>query len=104
MPKTTSNQRARNFRAQASMRARILAGAAIPAPAQAEPVSQVAKASPECAAVCWPITSGMSKKHHIAVGSSTTACGSTTPAADGLQLSGVEQVDCLRCTRQLAKG
>ena len=99
MPKTTFNQRARKLRAHASMRrARTVADAGHAAPAPVLAPSQFAAAF---SSVSWPIKSGMSKKHHIAAGSSTTACGSTLPESDGLQYGSADLVDCLRCTRQL---
>lgn len=118
MPKTTFNQRARKLRAHASMRrARTVAGAGHAAPAELTaartlavdpvpapvlaPAAAPAPAAAAFSSVSWPIKSGMSKKHHIAAGSSTTACGSTLPESDGLQYGSADLVDCLRCTRQL---
>lgn len=114
MPKTTAAQRARNSRAFLSMRARRHAGAARIAshPLAATPpsISNMPKALPAAVdeddakflSVCWPIKSGMSKKHHAAAGASTTACGSAIPEVEGLQRGHVGAIDCLRCTRQTA--
>lgn len=110
MPKTTAAQRARNFRALSSMRARLSAGAACTGshPLNATPpsISDMPKALPVTTAdarflsVSWPIKTGMSKKHHAAAGASTTACGSTIPDVDGLERGHAGAFDCLRCARQ----
>lgn len=114
MPKTTAPQRARNFRALSSMRDRLRAGTVrtVSSPLNATPpsISDMPKTLPveaadaEFMSICWPIKSGMSKKHHAAAGASSTACGSTLPEVDGLQRGQVGEVDCLRCIRQTSTG
>lgn len=112
MPKTTAAQRARNFRALSSMRARRSAGAACigshPLNATPPSISDMPKELPATTddagflSVSWPIKTGMSKKHHAAAGASTTACGSTIPEVDGLERGSVGAIDCLRCMRQVS--